>query len=220
MRIAAWLIAGILVYLNIRMVTEQTIGYFADPGHLGWKTVIIAAGLFFVSLLIYITFQPLFAKKKEERPIDIHPAPGGAMELIIPEYRTIAVAMEFSTHDKKLLSSAIGQGKNDTTYVLIHVIESASAKVLGKETDDYETRKDEEYMEMYKQQLVNRGFKVETRLGYSHRAKEIVRIVKEAKADLLVIGGHGHKGLQDFIHGETVDTVRHELKIPVLVVHV
>ena len=35
---------------------------------------------------------------------------------------------------------------------------------------------------------------------------------------MLVIGSHGHSGLKDFIYGETVNTVRHELKIPVLVI--
>ena len=35
---------------------------------------------------------------------------------------------------------------------------------------------------------------------------------------MLVIGAHGHSGLKDFIYGETVNSVRHELKIPVLVV--
>ena len=36
---------------------------------------------------------------------------------------------------------------------------------------------------------------------------------------MLVIGAHGHTALKDFIYGETVNAVRHELKIPVLVVN-
>jgi manganese transport protein len=36
---------------------------------------------------------------------------------------------------------------------------------------------------------------------------------------MLVVGAHGHTGLKDFIYGETVNSVRHELKIPVLVVN-
>ena len=35
---------------------------------------------------------------------------------------------------------------------------------------------------------------------------------------MLVIGAHGHSGLKDLIYGQTVDAVRHELDIPVLVV--
>ena len=50
--------------------------------------------------------------------------------------------------------------------------------------------------------------------------KEIVRIVKNAKADMLVMGAHRHRGLKDYIFGETIESVRHELAIPVLIVNV
>jgi len=91
--------------------------------------------------------------------------------------------------------------------------------MLGKQSDDYETRKDQERLDLYKIQLEQKGFHTNTRLGYEWRTKEIVRIVKEEQADMLVIGAHGHTGLKDFIYGETVNTVRHELKIPVLIVN-
>jgi manganese transport protein len=55
-------------------------------------------------------------------------------------------------------------------------------------------------------------------MGFGDRAKEIVRLVKKAGAEMLVIGAHGHTGIKDIIYGETINTVRHELKIPVLVV--
>jgi manganese transport protein len=67
--------------------------------------------------------------------------------------------------------------------------------------------------------LEKNNYRSVTRLGYIHRTKEIVRIVREENAEILVIGAHGHTGLKDFIYGETVNTVRHELKIPVLIVH-
>jgi manganese transport protein len=57
-------------------------------------------------------------------------------------------------------------------------------------------------------------------LGFNHRAKEIVRIIKENDVDMLVIGAHGHAGIKDWVYGQTIDSVRHELNIPVLVVHV
>jgi manganese transport protein len=46
-----------------------------------------------------------------------------------------------------------------------------------------------------------------------------VKLVKESNADLLVIGAHGHKGMKDWLYGQTIDGVRHALKIPVLIVH-
>ena len=39
-------------------------------------------------------------------------------------------------------------------------------------------------------------------------------------SDLLVMGAHGHAGMKDWIYGATINHVRHELKIPVLVVNV
>jgi manganese transport protein len=74
-------------------------------------------------------------------------------------------------------------------------------------------------MDNYVLQLQNRGLHAEGFLGYRNRAKEIVRIAKEVSADMIVMGAHGHTGLKDFIYGETVNTVRHELKIPVLIVN-
>ena len=42
--------------------------------------------------------------------------------------------------------------------------------------------------------------------------------MKEEQADLLVLGGHGHSGIKDWLYGETVNQVRHKVHIPVLVV--
>jgi manganese transport protein len=62
-KILAWLITTILVYLNLRMVTEQAGDYFATSGSLFWKTVIIIGGLLFVALLIISVLYPLMGKK-------------------------------------------------------------------------------------------------------------------------------------------------------------
>ena len=176
------------------------------------------AGLFFLGLLVYIIIEPFLSKKIKEVSIQIHPAASQLKELIIPSFSKIAIALDFSENDEKLLAYAIGQGKENTHYLLIHVVESASAKLLGKESDDYETRNDKEQMDSYVLQLQQRSIIAEGYLGYKNRAKEIVRIAKGANADMLVMGAHGHTGLKDFIYGETVNTVRHELKIPVLIV--
>jgi manganese transport protein len=117
-----------------------------------------------------------------------------------------------------LLAYAVGQGGKDGRYLLIHIVESASARMLGKESDDLETRKDQERLDQYRLALEEKGYRSDTALGFRHRSREIARIVNQQKADMLVIGSHGHTGLKDFIYGETVNAVRHELKIPVLVV--
>lgn len=215
----AWAIALILVYLNIRMVSDEALILFNAPGNLPWKVIIVGAGIFFAGLLLYISFRPLFYKPEKPASLTVHPPLKDSFELNIPKFEKIAIALDFSINDSKLISHAIAQGHSHTTYLLIHVVESVSARLLGKESDDYETQEDEKRLLAYKKTLSEKGYKADTALGFDKRAGEIVRITKEQHADMLVIGAHGHSGLQDFIHGETINTVRHELKIPVLVVN-
>jgi manganese transport protein len=59
---------------------------------------------------------------------------------------------------------------------------------------------------------------VDVKLGFGKSARTISNIINQTDADILVMGAHGHKGLKDIIFGSTVDKVRHQVKIPVLIV--
>ncbi|MFI5187842.1 MAG: universal stress protein, partial [Chitinophagales bacterium] len=218
-KFAAWIVTAVLVYLNIRMVVEQGAGYFSSSQNIFWKTVILLGGLLFVALLIISFVYPLMSKKRRDIP-EVHAGASGLQKIAVPEFRKIAVALEFSEKDEKLLSYAIGQAHKQTSFVLIHIVESASAKILERDTDDLESRSDQEHLEFYAQRFVQMGYEAKGILGFNQRAKEIVRIIKENDVDMLVIGAHGHAGIKDWFYGQTIDSVRHELKIPVLVVHV
>jgi manganese transport protein len=215
----AWLVAATLVYLNIKLVYGESAGFFASPGNWVWKAVIMLSSLFLLFLLLYVFIHPWISRAKKYASIQMHAQAHGIKELTIPVFNHIAIALDFSEHDEKLLEYAIGQGNNNTDYLLIHVVESASARLLGTQSDDYETRKDREQLDFYRQQMEERGYKTTIRLGYQNRIKQIAKIIKEENADILVIGAHGHTGIKDFIFGETVNSVRHELKIPVLIVN-
>jgi manganese transport protein len=218
-KLTAWAIAGILLYLNIRMLITEGVKYFEESHNLFWKLVIIAGGALIVSLLVYIIFFPFLTRKEKHVSIKMHPDFDTLKQLDIPEYKKVAVALEFSDSDEKLLAAAIGQGHSACSYLLIHIVESVSARLLGNESDDYETQKDQERLDFYVRQLQTRGYDASGELGFKQRTKEIVRIVKAENADMLVIGAHGHTGFKDWIYGETINSVRHELKIPVLIVN-
>lgn len=218
-KIAAWAIATVLVFLNLKMLLNEVAPLFAAEA-LGPKVAVIAAGLFFGGILVYIILHPVVRKvTKQQQSILLHKQVTTIPEIEKPVFNKIAVALDFSSDDHKLLSYALGQGNPDSSYLLLHIVESAGAKLLGKESDDYETRKDQEQLNNYVLQLRQKGYTVEAQIGFRSRVKEITRIVQENNADMLVIGAHGHTGLKDFIYGETVNAVRHELKIPVLVVN-
>ncbi|MBL0056137.1 MAG: Nramp family divalent metal transporter [Chitinophagaceae bacterium] len=217
-RIAAWLIASVLVFLNLKMLINEASAVYTSE-QLWPKIAVSIAGLLCLFLLIYIFVHPFLKLTKKAISIEMHPEVNMIRNLSIPTFQKIAIALDFSANDEKLLAYAIGQGKPDTHYLLIHIVESAQAKLLGKDSDDYESRKDKEIMDSYIKELEVRGIQAEGFLGYRNRSKEIVRLVKGVNADMLVMGAHGHTGLKDFIYGETVNTVRHELKIPVLIVN-
>ena len=218
--VTASLITAILVYLNIRMVFEQAGAFFETSSSVFWKAVILFGGIFYIVLLIVAIFYPLRKKIIPASIKQLHSGVALLDAIEAPVYNKIAIALDFSKDDARLIAHAIGQGNNQTHFILIHVVESATTRLMEKETDDLETRKDQEQLEHYVLQLKEKGHQAKGFLGFNERAKEIARIARESGADMLVIGAHGHSGIRDIIYGQTVDAVRHELKIPVLVVNV
>nr|WP_295867793.1 Nramp family divalent metal transporter [uncultured Chitinophaga sp.] len=217
-KVLSWAITALLVYLNMRMVYTEAMGYISGNGNIFVDGIIILASLGFVVLLIITVVYPLVSRYRQETSGGIHTPQVSLGELEKPEYKRIAMALEFSKKDEQIISNAIAHGNEHTEYLLIHIVESASAKYFGKDSDDFETRKDQEQLDTYLALLNSRGIKARGMLGFRHRAKEIARIVNHEKADFLVLGGHGHKGIKDWIYGETANQVRHFVKIPVLVV--
>jgi manganese transport protein len=219
-KIAAWLVATILVFLNVKMVVEQALPLFETDGNWIWKILILLGAIIFIWLFLMMTFLPFVRNRKLRDIARMHNDTPILENLDVRETRCIAVSLDFTDADKKLIAYAIAQGKQQVDYVLLHIVESASARYFGDASDDYETRKDQERLDDFALQLQNAGFRVKVVLGYKNRVTEIVRIVQEAGADMLVMGAHRHRGLKDYIFGETIESVRHELDIPVLIVNV
>ncbi len=219
-KIAAWLIAVILVFLNVRLVLQEIMAVYNQEGMLFWKIFIPIIALGFVWLFLTMTLLPLIRKQPLKDSIKMHGEIPSLSNLVVPEVKTIAVALDFSENDEKLIAYALNQGRTEAAYIFLHIVETAPARLLGDNTDDYETRIDRERLEYYAATLLQQGYHVSIALGYKSRIKEIVRIVKESKSDLLIMGAHRHKGLKDYVFGETIEAVRHELDIPVLIVNV
>lgn len=217
-KIAAWLVAAILIFLNVKLVFDSSLNVFEQAGNLIGKIAVVAAWLAFAWLFCMMTFLPIIRKRKGRKNMLIHGEEKLLQNLQVPDFAKIAVSLDFSDNDEKIVAYALAQGKQSAQYVLMHIVETASASYLGDATDDFETRKDKERLQLYADQLNSLGFSVTTHLGYRNRVNEIVRIVKEANADILIMGAHRHSGIKDLLYGETVDAVRHKLQIPVLIV--
>jgi manganese transport protein len=202
------------------MVWEQASDYFNTEDDIFWKVTILVSAIAFVALLIIAIVWPLLKRNIKDPSVELHKeSPLTVGEIVVPVYKRIAVALDFSSRDQQLLAFAIGQANKETTFIVIHIVESASARVLGHDADDFESRDDQKKLDRYVMFLNEKGFMAESRLGFKNRHKEIPRLTKEAEAELLVIGAHGHSGIKDWLYGATIDAVRHQLKIPVLIVN-
>ncbi|HEX6225022.1 MAG TPA: Nramp family divalent metal transporter [Chryseolinea sp.] len=220
-KIAAWLIAIVIVSLNVKLVLQEITGWLSDAGEDAWIIWVTAVPvcLAAAALLLYITFKPLLEKRAAERDAKI--PHGSAVKLDVSSkliYNRIAVTIDFSKMDTLTIRSALAQGGLTARYVLLHVVETAGAMVYGSDIEDQESAKDTEALEDYRKQLEEKGYAVEIKIGYGSPKNTIPKMVKEFQADLLVMGAHGHKFFKDLIFGATVDTVRHRVDIPVLVV--
>jgi manganese transport protein len=218
-KIIAWLVASVLVFLNVKLVAEESLLVFREAGNWGWKILLVAAILGFLYLFLMMTFLPILRKRKEKRAEALHGAFADLDHLVVKPVQQIAVALDFTGADQALIAHALAQGGNRVQYLLLHIVESASARYLGAASDDEETRLDKQRLDAYAAQLRERGYQVSVELGYHKRAKEIIRIVQAAKADLLIMGAHRHSGFKDYLFGETIEDVRHGLSIPVLIVN-
>ena len=83
---------------------------------------------------------------------------------------------------------------------------------------DNETQSDADNLNHYVTTLTNLGYEAKARIGYGNAATEIAKIVNGEGIDFMVMGSHGHKALKDLIFGTTVNSVRHKVNVPVLVV--
>ena len=217
-KILSWLVAAVLIFLNVKLVFDSSLNVFQEDGNLIGKIGIVIAWLAFAWLFCMMTFLPIMRKRKERKTMPIHGEEKLLQNLEAPVFAKIAVSLDFSDNDEKLVAYALAQGRQTAQYVLMHIVETASSGYLGEATDDFETRNDKERLQLYANQLQNLGFTVTTHLGYRNRVNEIVRIVHEEGADMLIMGAHRHTGIKDLLYGETVDSVRHKLAIPVLIV--
>ena len=219
-QVLSWIVAAVLVTLNLKMISSEVITFLYEPHSIFLKILLIIGTLLFTGLLGIVIVYPLMRRTKDVPRITVHPEVKTMRELTVLPFRKVAIALDFSLNDQTVLAFALAQGNVNSSFVLIHVVESASANMLGAGSGDLETQADEEQMNFYVQQLTAKGYSISGMLGYRNRHKEIMRIVKEQGADLLVMGAHGHSGIKDWLYGTTINKVRHALKIPVLVVNV
>jgi manganese transport protein len=218
-KILAWLTALIIVSLNVQLVIEEIGGWIKETTVGIWwiYLLVIPAVVLIFALLVYVFIMPFFKNSELHSSNVPH---GEALEIgeIQPiQYHKVGISVDFSKNDRNTLRHALLQGGKDAEYHLIHIVETAGARFHGEKVLDHETQRDTDNLQKYKLNLEELGYKITIAIGYGTAAKAISEIVKERELDLLVMGAHGHSGISDLIFGTTVEKVRHNVQIPVLI---
>ncbi|HEX3009277.1 MAG TPA: Nramp family divalent metal transporter [Bacteroidales bacterium] len=218
-KIFAWLIAGGIVVLNARLVVEVILGWLRNSAH-PWIIYLTVVPFTFMAglILAYIIIRPFVSRILLRAIRSTHPAPPLGDITSPVKFSRIAVAIDFSSIDSKVIRHAMALAHSNSKVMIIHVVESVGAVILGKDTNDYETIQDTSLLENYQTHVQAKGIETSIYLGFGNPKRIIPEKVKEFGADLLLMGAHGHKGITDIIFGTTVDKVRHKVNIPVLLV--
>lgn len=218
-KVLAWVTAAVIIILNGKLVYDQVAEWFSGGMPVYAAVPAILAVVAIVVFLGYIIIHPFITGERGWEEEKEHSASSIIAEIQTHPIKHIAAALGRDANDAAVVSRALALARTDKSMLtLIHVVDSASVHINSGEVYDEHTRVDEKYLLEIAEELRGMDVAVEIELVYGDPSKELVKFCVSHKVDMLVMGSHGHRLLGDLLWGETVDPVRHRVKIPVLVV--
>jgi len=218
-QVLAWAAVGAILALNVKLVTEAIVDGLR-AGSPAVQFLLLPAAVVLLPLLAWMTLEPFWRGWRERLQMRVPTPELPALETSLPnQYRRIALALEATPRDARILAAVIPLLRAaGAEAILIHAVESATARFLGESVDDEEMRHDRDYLERVAARLRAAGLRCATHLGAGDPARQIAHIAEQEHCDLIVTGGHGHRWLGDLFHGSTINDLRHLTSIPVLTV--
>ncbi len=230
LRMAGWATAAVVLVLDLWQVWQTIADWAHGAGN--WAAAIWTVSLVVCAALLWLLGW--ITLHQYRRPAAA-PATLGLEErseeqkrgslVTAQTYRRILVPLDHSELDRIAIGHAAGMAARGTNnqgkgrIYLLHVEEGVTSQVYGSESSTAEVEAGREYLDSLVASLGQMDIEVETAIRHgANPRKEIVRYAKEIEPDLLVMGAHGHGGIKDLIFGNTINPVRHELNIPILVV--
>jgi manganese transport protein len=223
-RMLAWLVALVIMALNGMLVYDEIHEWIGAAGAWSWAVaaicVPVSSGL--AILLVWMVFrrETILGEKAAVSAEAIAVQAAKTQR----RFKKIGVALDAMSTDSAMLAEAVALARtHQADLVLMHVVDGVGGTWYGDQTGDQESRDDEVYLrslaERLRAELQGQGIpSIEAVLGYGDAATEIVNLAKQNQIDLMVLGGHGHRGLFDLMHGVTISSVRHKLDIPIVTV--
>jgi universal stress protein A len=136
-------------------------------------------------------------------------------------YQRILVPLENSDHDRGIIAHVSDLARHcGASIVLLHVADGFVARNYQQLNlrESEEMQRDRAYLEEVCATLNAAGLDAEPVLAGGDPAQEIVAAAEREQCDLIAMATHGHRGIQDLLHGSTANEVRHRTRVPVLMV--
>jgi universal stress protein A len=136
-------------------------------------------------------------------------------------YRKILAALDHTPADDSLLAHVSKLARlTGAEIILIHVATGWVAQWRNQLNLDEsaEMREDQAYLEVIAERLRADGLGVNAVPSQGEPAREILKLAHSEGCDLIAMTTHGHRFISDLLLGSTIEKVRHESDIPILVI--
>ena len=139
----------------------------------------------------------------------------------------ILVGIDGSKISGDVLRAVVTQFRTEETEVrVLHVLQpispSAPPQMAARYAPELEDQKQEarELVERIAKELRNAGFKVDIAVEVGDIRERIIDSAAEWRADLIVLGSHGQRGIQRFLLGSVAEFVARHANCSVEIVRV
>jgi nucleotide-binding universal stress UspA family protein len=136
-------------------------------------------------------------------------------------YKRILVALENSVADVSLLPHIRELASvHHSEVLLVHVADGWVARNYDQLQlrESEEMRQDRAYLDATADELRAGGLTVSTHLALGDPPHEILNTARQEHCDLIALTTHGHRLFGDLLLGSTIEKVRHQSEIPLLIV--
>jgi len=142
----------------------------------------------------------------------------------------ILLAVDGSKFSDAAVQTVIEQARpQDTEVQVLHVVEPPSL-LVAREMGGYDQALDAVWEQEIKEaealvtkvakEMRSRGLKVSTAVEHGDPKSKIIDAASKGRADLIVVGSHGRKGLEHFLLGSVSEGVAHHARCSVEIVRI
>ena len=157
------------------------------------------------------------------------PAPAEKVAVTLPAqvpalrptaYSRILVPLDHSDADHEAIGNALAIARShDARIILLHIEEGVTSQMFGALSSTAEITEGQDYLAGMAASLRKQNVSVDVVVRHgTSPAHEIAAAARDLSPDLVVMASHGHSGIKDLIFGTTINSVRHHLRAPLLIV--